>query len=210
MSWTERPAGWRWLVPTVKLWLAALAASLVPSLRLGAQATFRTSADTQAALAASRASAGRWWIDVEFPPIAVQQGGCSGYIPTTDHVNDRAYLWNVIARFPDAIYPVDHIMQVHIQFWLPRSMPLTRARLDSALAAQRLEVEELTGEPPRAIRRLAPRRAWARLERGRLHVRVEGEAATRAFLRARSDSVTLGWCQGWLMVPYVNSPSVLR
>ena len=71
-------------------------------------------------------------------------------------------------------------------------------------------MEELSGEPQRVRRHFTPVRAWARVERGHVRVRVEGEAAVRALLHARNDSVMLYWCNRVATVPYVDGPVILQ
>ena len=99
------------------------------------------------------------------------------------------------ADFPDSRYPDNHFMGVYVFFGLPDSVPLTAARLDSALAAVQLTVDEFRWDPPRTAARVVPSRAWARREGDRLLLRVEGREAIRAFLRAQTHSVDVGWCQ---------------
>jgi hypothetical protein len=168
-----------------------------------------TPSEAQAAVNGSSATTGRWWVEVTFPALELRRMGCPqpGIGPRR---RERPYLWRLIARFRDAKYPEDHFMQIGLQFWLPDSVRLTPARLSRALRSTSLEVDELKGEPQQSIGKVAATHAVATWHGGRVKFRVEGETATRAFLRARSDSLTLAWCQRDLDASYIQVPLVHR
>jgi hypothetical protein len=90
---------------------------------------------------------------------------------------------------------VDHFNTLFILFELPERVPLTDARLDSALAAANIRVTEDRGEPPMPFNFVTPRRAWARREGRSVHIRIEGADAVEALLRPRRDSIDISWCQ---------------
>jgi hypothetical protein len=139
--------------------------------------------------------AGRDWLDARFPEIALDNTGCGGTDQLPSGVTGCWYQWQVTAYFPDSHYPYNHFISVILFFGLPENVPLTDARLDSAIAATPITVDEARGEPALNRKQWTPKRAWARRERGRLHLRVEGAEAMQAFFRARADTVSMLWCQ---------------
>ena len=139
--------------------------------------------------------AGRDWLDARFPAIAVDNTGCGGTDQLPGGVTGRWYQWQVTATFPDSNYPYNHFISVILFFGLPENVPLTDARLDSAIAATPITVDEARGEPALNAKQWSPKRAWARRERGRLHMHVEGAEAMQAFFRTRADTVSVLWCQ---------------
>lgn len=147
--------------PTVSLTCApergflaiAVAVCVAPGSWLGAQTSLLTRADTQAAIAASRASAGCWWLDVVLPPLTAQQVACrTGW--SADRIHERPYLWRIMARPRD------------VNQW---------------------------GDPFHPVLASA-----------------QGVEAAGAILRTPNDGVTIAWCDGWAMVPYLGGTVTLR
>jgi hypothetical protein len=156
--------------------------------------------------AKANASVGADWLDVHFPSLPLANTGCGNVDVMPDGKRVRWYQWHVTAQFPEARYPNNHFMAVYVFFGLPDTVALTDRRLDSALAATSITVDEAIGEPAIGGSKLKPERAWARREPGGLHLRVEGRDAVTAFLRARTDSVAIGWCQRDDQLSFVNVP----
>ena len=138
---------------------------------------------------------GRDRIDVRFPAIALANTGCPYPRPLADGTTERWYEWQAVADFPDRTSSNNHFMTVALVFALHDGTPLTAARLDSAISATRVTVEEARGEPALTTRQWPVARAWARRESGRVRLHVEGADAVRAYLGAGSDSVSVLWCQ---------------
>jgi hypothetical protein len=134
-------------------------------------------------------------LDVRFPAIALGNTGCMETNKLPSGATGRWYEWQATADFPDRKYPNNHFMSVLLFFGLPEDTPLTAARLDSAIAATPITVDEAQGEPPMTARQWKPARAWARREGGRLHLHVEGSDAVHAFLSTGADSASVLWCQ---------------
>jgi hypothetical protein len=149
---------------------------------------------------------GRSWIEVQFPALELAQTGCESTraLPTGEIV--RWYQWHVAADFPDQAYPNNHFLSLYVLFELPDAVPLTEARLDSALASARITLDEARGEPPLAGTSTRPRSAHARREGKRVRLRVEDGAATRAFRATRADSVSVGWCERGQIVSALTVP----
>ena len=139
---------------------------------------------------------GRDWAELLFPPLELSNTGCS-YVVTNPYSNERVrrYGWGSQTRFDDATARVDHFNTLFVLFELPEHVPITDARLDSALAAADIKVSEDRGEPPLPINVVAPRRAWARREGRSVRIRIEGDEALQALLRPRRDSIDVSWCQ---------------
>lgn len=172
----------------IHLTLAALLT--LRSGRAVAQSTPQSAKGNEVAVAS-----GRDWLDAWFPAIALDNTGCTGTDRLPGGEVRRWYQWQVTSDFGDQQYANNHFMSAILFFGLTESAPLTDARLDSAIAATPITVGEAMGEPALTRRKWSPKRAWARRENGRLHLRVEGKEAVRAFLRTRADSVTVLWCQ---------------
>jgi hypothetical protein len=145
-------------------------------------------------------------LDVLFPPLELKSLGCFYGQPLLDDGPSRRYVWSVVSRFVISAPGDDHFMRILVSFDLPKEVELTPARLDSALATLLIDVEENVAEPLRTTRRIAPTRASATLDSGRLKVHLEGEQAVQAFLSARSDSLSLGWCQRGGARPNITIP----
>ena len=149
----------------------------------------------------------------EFPAIEPDNVGCAGVdsLPLPAH---RRYYWLATADYPGAHYPRNHFQQVALDFTLAPEVAPTRARLDSAFAAQRVQVAEAAGEPPMSVHTASPERARAILEpivtagkcEWRVRVVVEGRDAVQAFLASGADSVSLGWCQRDQWLTYLSVP----
>jgi hypothetical protein len=108
----------------------------------------------------------------------------------------RVYYWGAQTRFIDAFTaPTDHFTTLSVRFELPARVPITDARLDSALAAADLDVMEFSGEPPTVSERVKPDRAIAHREGRSVRIRIEGKKAVEALLRPRGDSIDVNWCQ---------------
>jgi len=145
-------------------------------------------------------------IDVRFPAIALDNTGCMESTRLPSGATGRWYEWQVVADFADRTYPNNHFMSVLLFFGLPEGVPLTAARLDSAITATPITVDEARGEPPSTARQWKPTRSWARRERDRVHLHVEGADAVRAFTSTRADSVSVLWCQRDESMSYVRMP----
>jgi len=144
-------------------------------------------------------------LDVRFPAIALGNSGCMETNRRPSGGTDRWYEWQATADFPDREYPNNHFMSVLLFFGLPEDAPLTAARLDSAIAATPITVDEARGEPPSTARQWKPVHAWARREGNRLRLHVEGRDAVRAFLSTGTDSVSVLWCQRDESMSYVHT-----
>ena len=138
---------------------------------------------------------GRDWAEVVFPPLDLRRTGCPQVIDYLPQGPVRRYGWGTQTRFADATGQVDHFTTLFLLFQLPAQVPITDARLDSALAAADLRVEESRGEPPMPIAVVKPRKAWARREGRSVRIRIEGEEAVQALLKPRSDSIDIDWCR---------------
>src|SRR5215213_5806102 len=103
---------------------------------------------------AAHAAIGQDWLEVRFPGIALANTGCM--YPDTLRSGEirRWYQWRVTADFPDHQYPNNHFVGFYVFFGLPDSVPLTAARLDSALATVQLTVDEARGDPPMTAARV--------------------------------------------------------
>ena len=143
------------------------------------------------------ASVGPDWAELVFPPVELSNTGCAhtyDYAPAKEPM--RVYYWGAQTRFLDAFTaPTDHFTTLSVRFELPARVPITDARLDSALAAADLSVMEFTGEPPMVKHRVQPDRASARREGRSVRIRIEGKKAVEALLRPRGDSIDVNWCQ---------------
>jgi hypothetical protein len=143
------------------------------------------------------ASVGPDWAELVFPPLALSNTGCArayASLPTQEPM--RVYYWGAQTRFIDAFTaPTDHFTTLDVRFELPARVPITDARLDSALAAADLDVLEFSGEPPMVRHRVKPERAWARREGRSVRIRIEGKEAVAALLRPRGDSIDINACR---------------
>lgn len=75
------------------------------------------------------------------------------------------------------------------------SVTITPARLDSLLGVSEVTVDEAAGEPPMYVQRTAPTFAAARYDGVRVVLEIAGEAAVRAFLAPKTDSISLLRCE---------------
>jgi hypothetical protein len=143
------------------------------------------------------AAVGPDWAELLFPPVELSNTGCAHTNAFPPHREPmRGYYWGAQTRFVDAFTgPTDHYTALGVGFALPDRVPITDARLDSALAVADLRVTEDKGEPPGPIDIVTPRRAWARREGRRVRIRIEGKEAVAALLRPRGDSIDLRWCR---------------
>jgi hypothetical protein len=143
------------------------------------------------------ASVGPDWAELVFPPVELSNTGCPrtyDYPPAKEPM--RVYYWGAQTRFIDAFTaPTDHFTTLSVRFELPARVPITDARLDSALAAADLDVMEFSGEPPMVTERVKPDLAVARREGRTVRIRIEGKSAVAALLRPRGDSIDVNWCQ---------------
>jgi hypothetical protein len=142
--------------------------------------------------ARATASAGR--LEIRFPSIALANAGCMSLDSTEIGVR-RTYQWHATTQFHDSEYPANHFMGLYIFFNLPDSVLLTAERLDSVLTRLPITVDEAAGEPPMSVRKVEPRNTRASWNGRQVVLRVEDPVAVQEFLRARSDSVDIGWCQ---------------
>ena len=143
------------------------------------------------------ASVGNDWAELVFPPVELSNTGCARtYDDPPAKEPMRVYYWGAQTRFIDAFTaPTDHFTTLSVRFELPARVPITDARLDSALAAADLHVMEFSGEPPMVKERVKPDRATARREGRSVRIRIEGKKAVEALLRPRGDSIDVNWCQ---------------
>lgn len=143
------------------------------------------------------ASVGPDWAELVFPPLELSNTGCArpyAYPPAQEPM--RRYYWGAQTRFLDAFTgATDHFTTLDVLFDLPARVPITDARLDSALAVANLDVLEYRGEPPMPMIRVRPEHAWARREGRSVRIRIEGKKAVEALLRPRGDSIDLNWCR---------------
>jgi len=177
--------------------LLALVASLVIAASLGGQAP-KATGDPRA-----HATIGHWWIDAVFPAMPLREAICPGGY-STDPDRARRFVrfgWGIIARPPEPTNLATPFLSAWVGFELPRSVPLTPVRVDSALKEQKIVLHELGGEPPSVQGEIALLTAWARVANGRVRMRLEGEAAIRELLRVGSGRLTLNWCGGSVSVP---------
>lgn len=143
------------------------------------------------------ASVGPDWVELVFPPTALSNTGCArvdSLPPAREPV--RHYYWGTQTRFTNAFTEqTDHFTTMGIRFELPARVPLTDARLDSALALAHLEVLEFSGEPPMVKTGTRPKHASARREGRSVRIRIEGKEAVEALLRPRGDSIDMHTCR---------------
>jgi hypothetical protein len=133
-------------------------------------------------------------LEVVFPAIPLSKVGC-GEIPAYIRPPVRQYSWSIQNQFSDSRVNNAHLMWINIGFQLPASTPLTRARIDSAFAAQRPTVHEGRGEPPFNIAEFRPARTVVWWDSTGVRVVIDDTVAVREFLRPGRDSVYLSWCQ---------------
>lgn len=143
------------------------------------------------------ASVGQDWAELVFPPLALSNTGCAridATPPTQEPM--RTYYWEAQTRFIDAFTaPTDHFTSLSVRFELPARVPITDARLDSALALADLEVLEFSGHPPMVVKGTRPKLAFARREGRSVRIRIEGKEAVEALLRPRGDSIDIKSCR---------------
>ena len=143
------------------------------------------------------ASVGPDWAELLFPPLALSNTGCArvnSFPPAQEPM--RVYYWGAQTRFIDAFTaPTDHFTTLGVRFELPARVPITDARLDSALALADLDVLEFSGEPPMVMKSTRPKHASARREGGSVRIRIEGKEAVDALLRPRGDSIDIRACR---------------
>ncbi len=94
-----------------------------------------------------------------------------------------------------SLQPTDHFTTLGVRFELPARVPITDARLDSALALADLDVLEFSGEPPMVKKRTRPKHASVRREGRSVRIRIEGKEAVEALLRPRGDSIDISSCR---------------
>jgi hypothetical protein len=142
-------------------------------------------------------------LDVVFPAVAADNVGCALLNPPAERPARRRYYWLATAQYPGVRYPNNHFQQVGINVELPPEVVPTKARLDSALRASRVRVSEGAGEPPMQVGAVIPERVRTEIDTLtvdgqrmlRVHLAIDGKEAVRAFLAARTDTISLGWCQ---------------
>jgi hypothetical protein len=176
---------------TARVVYSLVVALLVTGGRLAAQQLY------SGMLPDGAASVGPDWAELVFPPLELSNTGCArtnSYPPRQEPM--RTYYWGSQTRFVDAFTgPSDHYTTLLVAFELPDRVPITDARLDSALAVADLRIMEDKGEPPGPISIVTPQRAWARREGRQVRIRIEGKEAVAALLRPGGDSIFLNWCQ---------------
>jgi hypothetical protein len=151
-------------------------------------------------------------LEFDFPAIAPANVGCR--LDDSPRPASRRYYWLATAQYPGIHYPDNHFQQTGVSFNLPPSAPATLQRLDSAIAAQQILVNEAGGEPPMTLKSTRPARTRVTIEPiavgaaqfWRVHLLVEGRDAVEAFLRPHADSVSLGWCQRDGFMTYRDVP----
>jgi hypothetical protein len=151
-------------------------------------------------------------LELEFPAIAPNNVGC-GQVDTLGTTPRRRYYWLASASYPDSRYPNNHFQQVALDVSLPPSTVPTKARLERLLRNDSVDVLELAGEPPMIVNTVRPDSASVRLvptllkgeHAWRIQVTVLG-AAVNAFLAAKDDTISLGWCQRDQWLTFIRVP----
>lgn len=146
-------------------------------------------------------------ITFTFPALPLAETGCA---ELDDGGRGRRFYWLATLRKPDGEGSND-FMQTGVHFYLPDTAAVTAPSLERALRSQALAVTHARGEPPMPTGRWVPERASARLEQGRVVIRVSDEAAVREFLAWGVRTVSLGWCERgesltWVDVPVLSRP----
>jgi len=152
-------------------------------------------------------------LEFDFPAIARDNVGCA-LIDDASQPARRRYYWLATAEYPGVRFPNNHLQQVGVSFDLPLNLTPTRPRLDSAFAAQRVQVSEAAGEPPMPLRTVQPERTQSSLEllpvgdgvMWRVRIVIDGTKAVGAFLATHADSIALGWCQRDRSLSFVRVP----
>lgn len=152
-------------------------------------------------------------LEFNFPAISPDNIGCA-LIDGSPGPLRRRYYWLATAEYPGVRYPNNHFRQVGIYFDLPPNLAPTKPRLDSAFAAQRVQVSEAAGEPPMQLWTVQPERTRSSLEPApvgdgmmwRVHLVIDGKEAVGAFLAAHADSIALGWCQRDRSLSFLRVP----
>ena len=141
------------------------------------------------------ASVGPDWAELVFPPLALSNTGCaSSYAFPPAQEPMRVYYWGAQTRFIDAFTaPTDHFTTLGVRFELPARVPITDARLDSALALADLDVLEYSGEPPMVMKRTRPKHASARREGRIVRIRSTFSRADAMTRRTSSPGVRGSW-----------------
>jgi hypothetical protein len=103
-------------------------------------------------------------------------------------------MWAVFRNFTDSHPPHGHNMYVQASFRLAGDVPLTVARLDSALLTAQISVFENAGYAP-VKAAYSPAHAWVRRDGDHIRLHVEDESAISDILRAQDDKAGVTWCQ---------------
>ena len=146
-------------------------------------------------LADGPVTVGRDWAELRFPPLELSNTGCPFPFSGQSGEREKRYAWGVQNRFSDATANDDHFVSLYVLFQLPERVPMTDARLDSALAAADIKVIEYRGDAPSPVASVAPQRAMAQREGRSVRIRIEGEHAVKALLRPGQDSIDISWCR---------------
>jgi hypothetical protein len=94
----------------------------------------------------ARATVSDTRLTIQFPSHALANAGCVDLDTTASGVL-RRYRWHAVTSSEGSEHSSTHFMGIYVFFRLPEAMPLTPARLDSALASLTLTVNEAGGEP---------------------------------------------------------------
>lgn len=143
---------------------------------------------------------------VAFPRIPLDSLGCGTLDSIPGEGPARRYYFLASNSFPSSRYPDNHFMITGVNAYVPPTMKITSARLDSILHVSELTVDEAAGEPPMNVRRTAPIFAVARYDGMRVVIDIAGEGTVKAFLAAGRDSVSLSWCERGMTLSYLSVP----
>jgi hypothetical protein len=130
-------------------------------------------------------------IEASFPLTPATEAACAYF----DDRRRLMFTWTAWNTFPDAQVSGNHWLTLGVTFYMPDSVPVTAARLDSALVATPIAGSETAGEPPMWGTDY-PLEARLTREADRIRLVARARPLVEAFLRTRSDSVTLIWCAG--------------
>ena len=146
-------------------------------------------------------------IEIRFPEMPLALIGCP-YPDSLRGVPERGYQWQVTNQFSadSSARGTSHFMFAGAYFRLPTSLELTAERLDSALAAAEITVDEAGGEPPMRINSMTPARASLRRVAGRVVLSIEDPAAVRAFRRTGGSQASIFWCQRDIRMNFAYRP----
>lgn len=132
---------------------------------------------------------------IAFPRVPLTSLGCGTLDTRPGEAPTRRYYFLATNDFPSSRYPDNHFMITGVDAYVAPGATITPARLDSILQVSELMVDEAAGEPPMNAGRTTPTFAVARYDGVRVVMEIAGEAAVRAFLAPKTDSISLLWCE---------------